>query len=398
MAEQWLNRFKRSEFDGTPNNASYKGIPFIIIGDEATFGRRTAIHEFPGRDKPKVEDLGRKAHLKTIEGRVLGGDYLEQRDSLVAACESEGAGTLIHPYYGNLDVICETITPRNSSRETRTAVFQLSFVETGEAELLITQRDTESAVENGAIESANSAKNPFVSAYNLVKKIAVYLDGKLTTVETAFDDIEKAKKRADVGPEFDRQLRIYKARINAIIQAPGDLFDSLYDLMSFDLLGDDNLDPRKSFEGFKDNLDFAPVVRASSDDSDAISILLQLINSILMGLLLSRIDFESQDEAREFQNLVFDKWDDLREAGSLDDEVSQNLRDLRDSILDDYDARSFDISNLTTKEPVVTLPALVLSYNLYGSVDQEDDIIKRNKIYHPAFVQGGEPVEVLLNA
>jgi prophage DNA circulation protein len=36
--------------------ASYRGIPFGVFGGQARFGRRNALHEYPFRDVPWVED------------------------------------------------------------------------------------------------------------------------------------------------------------------------------------------------------------------------------------------------------------------------------------------------------------------------------------------------------
>ena len=41
------------------NQASFRGVPFAVYGGDARFGRRLALHEYPGRDKPYIEDMGR---------------------------------------------------------------------------------------------------------------------------------------------------------------------------------------------------------------------------------------------------------------------------------------------------------------------------------------------------
>ena len=39
--------------------ASFRGVPFEVTSASLTAGRRTVVHEYPQRDKPYVEDLGR---------------------------------------------------------------------------------------------------------------------------------------------------------------------------------------------------------------------------------------------------------------------------------------------------------------------------------------------------
>jgi len=51
------------------------------------------------------------------------------------------------------------------------------------------------------------------------------------------------------------------------------------------------------------------------------------------------------------------------------------------------------VVTITRRVPV---PSLLLAYQLYGSVDQEADVIARNNISHPGFVAGD--LKVLSNA
>lgn len=93
------------------NKASFRGVPFAIYGGDARFGRRLALHEYPGRDKPYIEDMGRATRRIRMTGFLVtdsliygGGDVLAQRDALVAAVEQPGLGALMHPTLGALNV------------------------------------------------------------------------------------------------------------------------------------------------------------------------------------------------------------------------------------------------------------------------------------------------------
>ena len=91
--------------------ASFRGVPFGVLGGEGRFGRRIAPHEYPMRDKPYVEDLGRSTRRFNISGFLIensvvygGGSVIAQRDAMVAAAETAGPGTLVHPTLGELTV------------------------------------------------------------------------------------------------------------------------------------------------------------------------------------------------------------------------------------------------------------------------------------------------------
>lgn len=91
--------------------ASFRGVPFGVLGAEGKFGRRVALHQYPNRDKPYVEDMGRSTRKITLTGFLVenslvygGGGVLSQRDAMVAAAETAGKGTLVHPTLGQLQV------------------------------------------------------------------------------------------------------------------------------------------------------------------------------------------------------------------------------------------------------------------------------------------------------
>lgn len=93
------------------NQASFRGVPFAVYGGDARFGRRLALHEYPGRDKPYIEDMGRSTRRIRMSGFLVtdslvygGGSVLAQRDALVGAVEAAGPGALMHPTLGTLKV------------------------------------------------------------------------------------------------------------------------------------------------------------------------------------------------------------------------------------------------------------------------------------------------------
>src|SRR5688572_26751846 len=94
---QWLQNFRQ---------ASFRGVGFLIDSVDSQFGRHVVTHEYPQRDIPFSEDLGRKARRFSMTAYLVGGDYMLARDVLIAACELPGSGLLVHPYQGELQVVC----------------------------------------------------------------------------------------------------------------------------------------------------------------------------------------------------------------------------------------------------------------------------------------------------
>lgn len=113
--------------------ASFRGVSFKVDTRDHETGRRAVIHEFPGREVPYTEDLGRKARTYAVEGYVLGPDYMPARDALLRACEEAGPGRLVTPWSGEVLVVCTGCRLRESKADGGMATFSLTFVEAGEA-------------------------------------------------------------------------------------------------------------------------------------------------------------------------------------------------------------------------------------------------------------------------
>ena len=155
--------------------ASWRGVPFAILTHEIRPGRRVAVHEYPYRDKPWVEDLGRAARRIPITGFLLqnslvygGGDAEGQAEQMIAACEGEGSGILVHPVYGNLKVkLAEpaVISGRwdNGVRFYEIALF---FIEAGDASFPATGSATQPAAVAAATAMDLAAATDFSLAIN----------------------------------------------------------------------------------------------------------------------------------------------------------------------------------------------------------------------------------------
>lgn len=113
--------------------ASFRGVQFKVSSADREAGRRTVTHEFLGRDEPYVEDLGRKARTFSVEGYVLGPDYMPARDALLAACEEQGPGRLVLPWSDEVTVQLTACRVKESQAEGGMATFSLQFTEAGSA-------------------------------------------------------------------------------------------------------------------------------------------------------------------------------------------------------------------------------------------------------------------------
>lgn len=144
--------------------ASFRGVPFGILSDQFETGRRTARHEFPGRDKPYIEDLGRRARTFAIEAFVVGDDYIQRRDSLLSALEEKGPGKLIHPYYGEMMVQIESVSVQHSATEGGMATFSIQCSEPGDIVFSISAKSQQAAVAVASAAVSAAAGSAYAAA------------------------------------------------------------------------------------------------------------------------------------------------------------------------------------------------------------------------------------------
>jgi prophage DNA circulation protein len=152
MPAPWIERLRP---------ASFRGAEFHIeIGGRAG-GRRTVLHEYPKRDEPYAEDMGRRGRRFGITAYVIGPDYTDFRDALIAAMETEGSGLLVHPTMGEFLVNPENFNCQERRTNGGMAEFELSFVEAGSNSSfgrpeVSTQANVAGAAETAGKSSASS--------------------------------------------------------------------------------------------------------------------------------------------------------------------------------------------------------------------------------------------------
>lgn len=136
--------------------ASYAGVEFHVEQQSQMGGRRAVTHEYPKRDKPYTEDMGRHAKRYQVTGYLIGPDYNVRKRDLVRALDSKEAAALIDPYLGGEELVC--ICLQFSVIEARErggyCVFEMLFVEVGQPGNSLVQTDT-----NGNVMSKSQSLN-----------------------------------------------------------------------------------------------------------------------------------------------------------------------------------------------------------------------------------------------
>ncbi len=196
------------------NPASFRGLRFGVLGGEARFGRRLAVHEYPGRDKPYAEDMGRGTRVINLVGFLVdgsliydGGDVLEQRDLMIGAAEKAGPGVLIHPTLGKMTVSIPDGGLSVVERWDEGRYFELhfSFIESGDRVFPAAKPDHKSFLENVCIALGLDSLGDFVASVQ-------------ATVSTVFKAIKTAEGMiSDALDMVESVIQAGQSAVNAVI-------------------------------------------------------------------------------------------------------------------------------------------------------------------------------------
>ncbi|WP_110972139.1 DNA circularization protein [Pseudomonas huaxiensis] len=110
-------------------DASFRGVPLEVMTESLGATRELAQHGVPYRDGDDVEDMGRKAREFSMTVVLYGTNYEISLQNLLAALDVRGAGELIHPIYGRVDVLARNWKVDHSAERPDYAQVDLQFVE-----------------------------------------------------------------------------------------------------------------------------------------------------------------------------------------------------------------------------------------------------------------------------
>ncbi len=388
--------------------ASFRKVEFHVSGTDGQLGRRTVLHEYPLRDLPYAEDLGRKSREFTLEAFVIGTDYMAARDALIDAIEAPGPGELVHPFRGRMNVAITAARISESTDFGGMAKFSLTFVEAGQNLQPAAAVNTVAAVTVAADDAAAVTINDFGDIFS-VENLPEFVEaGGLANLTTALSDIQAAAngiiKDAVIMPEFVLQLSGVSATLSSLIRLPATLAGSLMSQIA--ALRGIALSPLDAFGALANLFDFGadpvsfpavpsttPSRKQQAANQAAVVSLVKRAALIEASRAASQMEFASYNEAIATRDTLAERLE--AEAESSTDAIYATLTDLRIAVIRDITARGADLSRVVQYTPGATLPALVVAHQLYGDASKADEIVARNHIRHPGFVVGGQPLEVL---
>lgn len=414
----WLDSYR---------TASFRGIEFKVEGHDAQFGRRKVTHEYPGRDKPFTEDLGRKAREFSVDAYVLGDDYAAARDQLITACESDGVGELVHPYLGNLQVECMGLRVREMSREGRICYMQITFVEAGEAEFPSDEVDSVKAVTSSANDAMEASRDGFLGRFSVDGLPSFVADAAAAKLGEFSDLMANLPINPMAGSQsvadFMLRVRSIKGQALRLINQPRELANSILGIVSsirdvFGTRADTVLrtmrsqnqapyvgptnTPNRRQEKENDEA-FSALIRQTAIAEQAKDAAVRASDSA-DAVAADRDDteqsdlYQTRDEAIAVRDEITDALDAEMEDSATDALMFQAFTALRTEVVRGVPAPTLRLPSIVEVTPPATTPSLVVAYGFYGDAGRAMEIAQRNRAPHPGFLAGGRPLEVITDA
>ncbi len=427
-------------------DASFRGIPFLYEKVEGEIGRRTALKEYPGRDKPSIEDLGRATRKFTIDMFVIGDNYDFDRDQLRTALEKAGSGELEHPYWGKMTVtLVGTARVTESTKQGGMAKFTATFVEGGSDNLKQARLELEDTAEvvtrnAEALEAAaesrfaklfaviNAIASVAAAAIEAVNGVAHQLDDIRSNIAAVLAVVDEAKAAIEAVVEGVEALilapvnmaKAVKSMIAAVTNGVASIGTTFNAAVAF-FGGEDTLPAEGNVIAARSRVDVllgtikdlsvltdgfpapsggtAQQQGIKDTNQEALSVLVKSSAISSVSAVAVQLDYESYDQAQQTRTAITNLIDDLLADDQLTDDIYGPLVNLRASLVKHFAQVANSLPELTDYIPQQTVPALVLAYRLYGTAGREPEILVRNpRLRDPSAVPGGQSLKVLLDA
>lgn len=407
--------------------ASFRGVPFEVTSGSLKAGRRTVVHEYPQRDKPYVEDLGKATRQITIEAFVVGDDYIARGTALLAEIEKPGSGALIHPWLGEMTVTVTSVSELKFDTGLGTAYLTFVATEAGDLEFPATGADTQSAALEAADGLELSAVSKFVDSIDL-SIVSKYIDSALSG---ALLDVLGVVGSAEIAKAFgfatgvtdlaskglaliSKDPKVFAQKLAGALglskwattaTAWSRVAKQLRNLASDEKLSSGT---RAKIEADRDRPPLSDTQKAAMTNRAAVeSLARQLLLAQVVGVsaligtskdtsapgamvtaaaspFVEQEPIQSYDDLIEVRNELLEVLDQelLMET---DDEMYQAIEAARTAVFEAITDRADTQSRLFTAVPPDIMPAVVLAYDYHDDANRDREIALRNHIEHEGF-------------
>ncbi|ECO2438773.1 multidrug DMT transporter permease [Salmonella enterica] len=203
---------------------SFRNVPFLVYKEQRERGGRNIVkREYPLRESGGADDLGPKLPAFTFTVIVQGDDAQAQRKALRDALYAPGAGELIHPDYGTLNVLIDSFESRYNVSEQRVVEFTISATPQANDTAPQMQNDTAAMLATKAGGGLNSVFNTLADGWAVVSDNLHDLQAMADTVSGKIDALENTVSSVGIMQDisaFAASFSAMKGNITALITSP----------------------------------------------------------------------------------------------------------------------------------------------------------------------------------
>lgn len=375
-------------------------------------GHKAALAPLPFRYGSAVQDLGMSARTIPLVCWIDGADYDEEADGFAAALSETGFGTLQHPVFGTLTVICTAFEEKRGFVENMgRATFTLTFAEAEEPDPLASAESTaqkitadaetlqdDIAAEAAALteQQASAASGaPLSSAASSAEEAAKDASGEhgilaqARQLRAAFRTVKQhfctiAKRAAVVRSNIASLVANIDMGIQKIAAYPELLVLNMRKLIALPLKVQESINNKLAcFKALMEALGNVFQMRTAASDASAFNMLALLYAGAAQNI--EGGEFSSRSEAVSARDSLYAMlrhiWDFL--ASSAYQPPAAVLHDLQ-KVYNDVSSYCMSSSLDLPMERTYTCKEdetpVTLAHKLYGTVDEVDRIISANDL------------------
>lgn len=377
---------------------------FYYQDQSGSGGRKTVSHEYPNKKERFVEDLGGLEKKFSITAFTNDNVDYSERDDLIAALDEEGVGTLTHPEFDDLQVVCVGYSFTSTIKELGVTKFSIQF-EVASLNTLPTKIDgNKGFLDNLKSKILGDNEKAFDAGFKSVKNAKKKFDSGVKTLKKTANKIDKiAKQIQGLGDSFadlTTSLNQIVLSANRLILSPSILAANLR--TSFDNLGvaynnsKDLFDTTKKLFGFNESDQQANGI--SQLQKDIKNNQDQLNNFVNVAVLATAFNAAVNIEFNNLQELN-KVVDELEKGFNQLGNVDRNLRDLLVQMKIEttkiFSNLSIGLPNIADYKLLNPTSLNCLVYKLYGSLELKETLRLLNNFGDTSRIQGN--IKILTN-
>lgn len=392
---------------------SYAGIKIKVERSTLQFGRRIHVIEADGRQvteegsgqKKKwdgsIEDVGRKIQSLTLDIYLTEEDLPERRDQLIERLNQSSIAELKLPSLGSVRVVPEISRLVSNRAQIDYETLQVTFWIPPEEDFVAAQSVATQFVVS---EQAASLSDELARAFDEQWESSVpdYVEeAEAEAVSETADTIEQsvsiATKTIQGASDLAERVDEIRNEAIALIRAPGEFIDRIRGIAnSITSAVTDTAQALRSQFAILTNIDTGwrgisiDTPSRASERANMLNTEIAFKTACLseIALIYAETEFDSFADASASVKEITAAADEILDLVTGEEvalDIFQSLKSLISATNRDLIDRAANLPPVVLYTSLDQQPVLVTSFNLYGSVEQYQQIIDRNSVRNPLF-------------